>query len=259
MSSIFSDPGWRRGTTLLSGELIEYSDAPTNSIPTAGAEIVGQMKVFQDVNPYSGVRYSNHLVYCVAARYKGSTSLTSSDAGKVFVFDKDGPLTNFSTLAANTDVVDGRLIGVLDEYLTVTVRTNDIVWLVVSGPSTMAKGATVVIPASSGIEASSGLAVVKTSNDNVIATSIGGTVLIKTGTASSASTALTVTDGTGIVVGMPVSGTGIASGTYVSAVSGTSVTLSANTSAAISAGSLVIGGALRTDTTVRVNMSGWKP
>jgi len=259
MSSIFSDPGWRRGTTLLAGELIEYSDAPNNTIPTAGQELVGQMKIFQDVSPYTGIRYSNHLVYCVAARYKGTTTLTSADAGKVFVFDKDGPLTNFSALAANTDVVDGRLIGVLDEYLTNAVRTNDIVWLVVSGPTSVAKGATVVIPASSGIEASSGLAVVKTANDNVIGSSIGGTVLIKTGTASSASTALTVTDGTGIVAQMPVSGTGIAAGTYVSAVSGTSVTLSANTSAAITAGSLVIGGPLRTDTLARVNMSAWKP
>lgn len=258
MSTIFSDPGWRRGSTLLNREVIEFSDA-AGTIPTAGTELVGQMKVFQDVNPSTGIRNSNHLVYCVAARYKGATTLTPSSAGKIYVFDKDAPLTNFSNLAANTDVVDGRLIGVLDEYLTEDVRTNDIVWLVVSGPTSVAKGATVVIPGSSGIEASSGLAVVKTANDNVIGSAIGGTVLFKTGTASSASTSLTVTDGTGIVAQMPVSGTGITAGTYVSSVSGTTVTLSAATSAAITAGSLTFGGPLRTDTTARVNMMAWKP
>jgi hypothetical protein len=63
------------------------------------------------------------------------------------------------------------------------------------------------------------------------------------GTASSGSTALTLTAAnTLIVTGMLVTGTGIAAGTVVQAVSGTSVTLSANTSAAISSGTLTFSG-----------------
>jgi len=63
------------------------------------------------------------------------------------------------------------------------------------------------------------------------------------GTASSASTAVTLTaSNSQILTGMLVTGTGIASGTVVAAVSGTSVTLSANTSAAISGGTLTFNG-----------------
>ena len=41
------------------------------------------------------------------------------------------------------NVVDGQAVGVLDEYIGegVAVRTNDIVWLVVKGPATVAKKA----------------------------------------------------------------------------------------------------------------------
>lgn len=89
MSSIFSDPFFRRGATLLGGETIEYSDPPTNSKPIAGGEIVGQVKVFQDVEPTgTQKRLSNRLVYCVAARYKGSTVLDASTvAGEAYIFD----------------------------------------------------------------------------------------------------------------------------------------------------------------------------
>jgi hypothetical protein len=67
-------------------------------------------------------------------------------------------------------------------------------------------------------------------------------VVTTTGSASSGSTAFTLTAAdTRIIVGMPVSGTGIATGTTVAAVSGTSVTLSANTTAAISTGSVTFG------------------
>jgi hypothetical protein len=55
-----------------------------------------------------------------------------------------------------------------------------------------------------------------------------------TGTANAGSTALTVSSGTGIVVGQAVVGAGIAPGTTVAAVSGTAVTLSLATTAAVS-------------------------
>lgn len=145
MSTIFSDPGWRRGSTLLNGEKIDYSDAPANTMPVAGTELAGQVKVFQDVDPSSGKRYSNRLVYCVAARYKGTASLTSADAGKVFAFSTTAPLSEFSAVATATNInTDGREYGVLDEYLTDTVRTDDIVWLVVKGPTSVQSAGTAV-------------------------------------------------------------------------------------------------------------------
>jgi hypothetical protein len=68
-------------------------------------------------------------------------------------------------------------------------------------------------------------------------------VTTSVGSASSGSTAVTLTaSNTQILTGMLVTGTGIAAGTVVAAVSGTSVTLSANTSAAISAGTLTFNG-----------------
>ena len=260
MSSLFSDPPFPRGSTLLNNENIDL-DASGN--PIAGTEIVGSLKVFPDLVPGTGpaaIRNSNRLVYCVAARYTpvdGVTKLniggTGADKGKWYVLDRRASLTTFSTTAAATDVTDGRLVGVLDEYLNVEIRPNDIVWLVVKGPSTTQKGNTTVIPGGLGVEIASGLSVTKATTANMVAQSIDAT-LLKIGTASTASTSLTVTDGTGIVADMPVSGTGIATGTYVASVSGTTVTLSAATTAAISGGQVFFGGPLRTATTCRVNV-----
>lgn len=141
MSSIFSDPGWSRGRTMLQGEVIELDGAGN---PIAGGELVGAIKVFQDVNPTTGARNSNRLVYCVAARYTGSSALdASSNSGRPYVFRTTSAagnavpaLTEFSAVATTTDVnTNGLTIGILDEYLTGTVRVNDIVWLVVKGPT----------------------------------------------------------------------------------------------------------------------------
>jgi len=133
MSSIFSDPFFRRGTTLLGGETIEVD--PSGN-PVAGNEVVGQVKVFRDVNPYTGLVNSNRLVYCVAARYKGTTVTNGSTvAGELYAFDASKPLAEFTSkaTAANSDA--GLAWGVLDEYLTGQLRENDIVWLVVKGPT----------------------------------------------------------------------------------------------------------------------------
>lgn len=134
MSSIFSDPFFRRGTTLLGGETIEVDGSGS---PVAGGEVAGQVKVFQDVVPTGmGERLSNRLVYCVAARYKGATvSDASTVAGEVYAFDAAAPLSEFTSKAAAADVNAGKAVGVLDEYLTGVLRTNDIVWLVVKGPT----------------------------------------------------------------------------------------------------------------------------
>lgn len=141
MSSIFSDPLFRRGTTLLGGEAIE-TDA---NGPIAGGETVGQVKVFQDVNPYTGKRNSNRLVYCVAARYKGSTvSDASTVAGEAYLFDAGKPLTEFTNKASSSNATAGLAWGVLDEYLTGELRQNDIVWLVVEGPTSIKRTAAAV-------------------------------------------------------------------------------------------------------------------
>jgi hypothetical protein len=260
MSSLFSDPPFARGTTLLNNEVIELD--PSGN-PIAGVEIVGAVKVFPDAVPGTGpaaIRNSNRLVYCMAARYTpvdGVTKLnaggTGVDKGKWYVLDRRGPLGTFSTVAAAADITDGRMVGVLDEYLNVEVRPNDIVWLVVKGPATTQKGNTSVIPGGLGVEVASGLSVTKATTANMVAQAIDP-VLLRIGTASSASTSLTVTDATGIVADMPVTGTGIAAGCFVSSIAGTTVTLSAATTAAISAGQVFFGGSLRTATTCRVNV-----
>jgi hypothetical protein len=174
MSSIFSDPFFRRGSTLLGGELIEV-DASGN--PIAGSEIVGQIKAFQDVNPRSkGERYSNRLVYCVAARYKGSdVSDASTIAGQAYLFDSAKPLTEFTTGLTTSTHAAGAAIGVLDEYLSGVLRTNDIVWLVVKGPTSI-KQTAAAISAGAAVQASStaGSIVAQTGTNTVLGQQIAG-------------------------------------------------------------------------------------
>lgn len=178
MSAIFSDPQFRRGTTLLGGELIEL-DGSGN--PVAGGEIVGQVKAFQDVNPSTGVRNSNRLVYCVAARYKGSTvSDGSTIAGLVYALDAAAPLTEFTSVATNANVAAGRTYGVVDEYLTGQVRQNDIIWLVVKGPTSIQSSGT-AIAAGAAIEVTGSAGQVTTKSSGVAigcqiaGSSVGGT------------------------------------------------------------------------------------
>lgn len=162
MSSIFSDPLFRRGTTLLSGEQIEVD---LSSNPIAGGEVVGQVKVFQDASPVgTGERFSNRLVYCVAARYKGDTVEDASTvAGQVYVFTDAKPLAEFSALATSANIDADKAYGVLDEYLTGRLRQNDIVWLVVKGPCKVKQtaaainaGAAVKVSATAGSAAATG-------------------------------------------------------------------------------------------------------
>ena len=70
----------------------------------------------------------------------------------------------------------------------------------------------------------------------------GSTVLAKTGSASSSSTELTVTDASGIMAGMYVTGTSIGSGAKVSSISGTSVIMSVATTGTISSATVNFAG-----------------
>ena len=153
MSSFFSDPYFGRGQTLLSGEAIELngnSVSPNVSYPVAGQNIVGDVKVFNDVDPRTAQTFSNQLVYCMACRYTGSLVADGSTmAGFAYTLGTDG--ASFSaTKATAADVNAGLRIGIFDEYYTGTLRQYDIVWLTVSGP-TMAKCSTAAITAGAAV------------------------------------------------------------------------------------------------------------
>jgi hypothetical protein len=189
MSSIFSDPFFRRGGTLLGGENI---DLDGSGAPIAGGEVIGQVKAFQDVNPVgAGERYSNRLVYCVAARYIGNDTTGADIAGKVVAFTGASPLSQFgvagsgasSALATKTTVSDGRSYGVVDEYIPsgVDIRKNDIVWVVVKGPTTATKEAGAGVTAGNAVVVSNtagAVAAVGTASAGTVqvAENLGGTV-----------------------------------------------------------------------------------
>lgn len=153
MSSIFSDPPFRRGTTLCSGDLTGTGTG--NDLP--GSELVGAIKVFQDVNPSSGVRGSNRLVYCQAVRYLGSDVADASTvAGCVYAVDlglENGkPFATITSAATNANVAAGREYGVLDEYLTGSLKQNDVVWIVRKGPASIKQAAGTAITSGTQVE-----------------------------------------------------------------------------------------------------------
>ena len=86
----------------------------------------------------------------------------STVAGQTYAFDAGASLTEFTSKAAAADVTAGKAVGVLDEYLTGALRTNDIVWIVVKGPcsvkstGTVAAGAMVAQSSTAGTAAASG-------------------------------------------------------------------------------------------------------
>lgn len=160
MSAIFSDPPFRRGTALCSGDLTGTgtgTDAP-------GYEIIGQVKAFQDVVPTTGKRNSNRLVYCVAVRWTASSVTDASTvAGTVYTFSATAPLSEVDATAATSSLAAGTQYGVLDEYLTGNLTQNDVVWMVVKGPTSAKRtataittGATVVVSATAGSVAVTG-------------------------------------------------------------------------------------------------------
>ena len=167
MSSLFSDPQWPRGTTLLNGETIELD---ADNKPIAGTEVIGTIKVFQDVDPVTKRKLSNRLVYCVAARYVGSsTSFNASgaDKGKSFLLDSSNSLGTFQTAAVVADANSYKPYAVLDEYLTTTIRPNDIVWLVIKGPVTVNKATGTALVAGSATMLTTGGSTTAWSSTNI--------------------------------------------------------------------------------------------
>lgn len=256
MSSLFSDPPFSRGATLLNGEVIELD---VNGNPIAGAEIVGQVKAFQDVVPGTGpaaIRNSNRLVYCIAARYVGTSTINvlGADRGKVYVMNDMGPLATFSTTATTTDTTNGKMIGVLDEYLNIDVRPNDICWLVVKGPVAVNKdNALIAAQGKVQVSSSGGTIQTHTSTNPIVGVTIRPGVTT-TGTSAGIGSTFTVGSAAGITVGMTVSGTGIAANTTVTGISGTTVTVSPNTTGAVSGNVIFGAGYNANETTARINL-----
>jgi hypothetical protein len=274
MSSLFSDPPFARGTTLLNKEAIELDTA---GFPLAGREIVGSVKAFADVNPGTGpaaVRYSNRLVYCMACRYVGTSALNpadnGADKGKWYVIDRANPLgAQFRATAAATDALNGKMVGVLDEYLTTEVRTNDIVWLVIGGPTTAAKAANSTI-VNNYIEVSSGTTVTGSTVANRVGFSADPSATVSVATAgTNAGTTVGISTSIGnlhlIAKDSVLSGTGVAAGTKVASVSslsisGTTVTATLTVDTAFTAAvsvatdSLTLTTQSYSGTTLRVNV-----
>lgn len=276
MPSIYSDPQFGRGQTLLGGSAV---DVEVTGLPSAGGEAVGAVKAFPDVSPGTGpasIRYSNRLVFCIAARYVGSTTLNAgnlgADRGKWVVLDRASPLATFSSFAAATDIAAGRVVGVLDEYLTSEVRTNDIVWIVVRGPSQAAKTANAAISVTSSnanLEvAAGGLSALSTTPANYVGQSIDPFGTVTTTAASGTGTGATVPITTTLAnynllqVGLNISGTNVPANATITSVSqpvinGTTVTatlgLSGTVATAVANGAtLTIGGPSYAATLCRV-------
>ena len=215
MSSFFSDPYFGRGQTLLAGELIELDG---NNYPVAGQNIVGDVKVFNDVNPRTTQMLSNQLVYCMAARYMGATVADATTlAGKTMAILADG--ASFTTSAMLSDMTAGKRIGVLDEYLTGQLRQYDIVWLVVSGPTTMTTSlASIVAGSAVKMDAVGTIIAI-----NILAGGTGysnGSLTITGGGGSSGAATFTVTNGAITAVTITVPGTLYSSPPTVTAANG---------------------------------------
>ena len=105
MSSLFSDPPFPRGQTLLNNENIELDP---NGNPIAGVEIVGTVKVFPDLVPGTGpaaIRNSNRLVFCIAARYTPVDGITKLNIGGTGAYVASVSGTTITLSAATTAAI----------------------------------------------------------------------------------------------------------------------------------------------------------
>ena len=143
MSTLTADPGFPRGKVL--GVTQRLYDAE----PANGDNMVGTRKTFRDENPTTGVVLSNHTVDCVAVRNATSSTLLPGQTVAL-----DATLTQVTGLAVDTSVA----YGVVDEYLNqYNAVPNEVLWVVVKGPSTAKKttGTGTAITAGAKLSASS--------------------------------------------------------------------------------------------------------
>lgn len=118
--SLFVDPPFALGQTL----------GVTSA--TDGANWVGVVKVFPDVNPLTGKVRSNRVKTCVAVRNSSGATLY----GKRAVSYAAGSSTAVDGYARLTNAL---VAGVSDEYLPAAgVANNDVFWATVEGPTELA-------------------------------------------------------------------------------------------------------------------------
>lgn len=132
MSTLTADPGFARGAVL--GITKTYYDAQVGD----GSHLLGVHKVFADTHPQTGQILSNETVECIAVKnVSGGVLLPKT----LVQFDSDAILTSVDAGATTSSV----RVGVVDEYISAAgVPANEVFWLVVKGPTTVLKKASLV-------------------------------------------------------------------------------------------------------------------
>jgi len=123
--SLFVDPPFSLGQTL----------GVTNA--TDGANWVGAVKNFPDVDPSTGRIRSNRVKTCVAVRNLSTIALAPK---RVVSFDTGtAGLAGFTQTKGYTTATNEERVGVVDEHLPATgVAVNDVFWVTVEGPTEVA-------------------------------------------------------------------------------------------------------------------------
>lgn len=123
--SLLVDPPFSLGQTL----------GVTNA--TDGANWVGAVKQFPDVDPTTGRIRSNRVKTCVAVRNSSSIALAPK---RVVAFDTGAAgLASFTVTKGYAQVTNEERVGVVDEFLPATgVAVNDVFWVTVEGPTEVA-------------------------------------------------------------------------------------------------------------------------
>ena len=102
-----------------------------------GANWVGAVKQFPDVNPVTGQIRSNRVKTCVAVRNLSTIALAPK---RVVAFDTGtAGLASFTQTKGYTTATNEERVGVVDEYLAAGgVAVNDVFWVTVEGPTEVA-------------------------------------------------------------------------------------------------------------------------
>lgn len=132
MSTLTADPGFARGAVL--GVTRTYYDAQVGD----GSHLLGVHKVFADTHPQTGQILSNETVECIAVKNVSGAALLPKTLVK---FKSDAILTGVDGGATTSSV----RFGVVDEYIPAAgVPVNEVFWLVVKGPTTVLKKASLI-------------------------------------------------------------------------------------------------------------------
>lgn len=123
-----------------------YVDPPFNLGQTLGVSstadgtgVVGEVKVFPDVDPRTGRVRSNRLKTCIAVRNSSGVALLPKRA----VAFSAG---SYSAVSGYARLTNDTVAGIVDEFLpTSGVAANDVFWVTVAGPTEVFVGQTVAV------------------------------------------------------------------------------------------------------------------